>query len=121
MHEAQSLEGMGQDAARRSGCIEWCVSEHGSTAGEEDWVHESEPCSVAAGVTARLCMSIDPVIGAQDGPYVVIDVAVDAPEYTLPEAEAFAASMIALARRGALAVDSGSTRPATVQMRFRGP
>ncbi|MDJ0335383.1 hypothetical protein QMG83_09125 [Salinibacterium sp. G-O1] len=120
MHEAQSPGGIGREARPRCESIEWCVSEHGSTAGEEDWVHESEPFSVAAGVTARLCMSIDPVVGAQDGPYVVIDVAVDSPEYTLAEAEAFAASMTALARRGAVAVGSGATHPVTVQMRRHG-
>ncbi len=65
--------------------------------GEEDWLHLSEPLPVADGVSARLCLSIDPLTSVQDGPYIVIG----SQEYTLPQAQALGASLLAMASRGA--------------------
>ena len=80
-------------SAARASCPPWCVSRHGIHLGEEDWVHVGEPLPVAEGVSAQLCMSIDPVTGAEDGPYVVIA----GTEYTLPAAAALGGSLMALA------------------------
>ena len=53
-------------------CPEWCVTAHDPSRGEEDWVHLSEPLVLTDGVMARLCMSVDPATGEQDGPYVLV-------------------------------------------------
>lgn len=53
-------------------CPPWCVTAHDPARGEDDWLHVSEPLVLADGVTARLCMSIDPATGEQDGPYVLV-------------------------------------------------
>lgn len=78
-------------------CPRWCVSGHGVHLGEEDWLHLGEPLTVAHGVLARLCMSVDPEGRVKDGPYVIVGTV----EYTLPEVEALGASLVALARSGA--------------------
>ncbi len=64
--------------------------------GEEDWVHTGEPLPIADGVLARTCMSVDPDTGTMDGPYVIVGWR----QYSLDEAEALGASLIALARSG---------------------
>ncbi len=81
----------------RAGCPSWCATGHGVQVGEEDWLHLSEPLPVAEGVSARLCLSIDPLTSVQDGPYIVIG----SQEYTLPQAQALGASLLAMASRGA--------------------
>ena len=78
-------------------CPSWCAVGHGATLGEEDWLHIGEPLPLAADLLARLCMSIDPDTGAVDGPYVLIG----ASEYSLAEATALGASLMAMASRGA--------------------
>ncbi len=50
----------------------WCVTAHDPSAGEDDWLHMSEPVLVAEGVLARLVMSINPDTGEEDGPYVMV-------------------------------------------------
>jgi hypothetical protein len=55
-----------------------------------------EPVALADGVPARLCLSVDPQTGAKDGPYVVVGWT----EYTLDEAAALGAALIAMARTG---------------------
>ena len=87
---------------QRETCPQWCVTGHGAHLGEEDWIHLSEPLAVADGTLARLCMSVDPLTGAADGPYVVIG----STEYTLSEAEALGDSLIAMAGGGAPWTDS---------------
>jgi hypothetical protein len=77
----------------QSDCPPWCATEHGVHLGEEDWVHTSVALAVADGVVARLCLSVDPASGSQDGPYVLIG----ATEYTLAEARALGDSLMALA------------------------
>jgi hypothetical protein len=77
-------------------CPPWCTTPHGATAGEEDWLHVSEPVVLADEVLARLCMTVDPETNAEDGPYVVVG----SREYSLPEAEALGASLIRLASLG---------------------
>jgi hypothetical protein len=80
----------------RAACPPWCAARHGVHLGEENWVHHSEPQPLTPGVAAQLCMSIDPVTGAQDGPYVVIG----STEYTPAEAQTLAASLMTLASVG---------------------
>jgi hypothetical protein len=74
-------------------CPPWCTTEHGVHLGEEDWIHTSATVAVADGLVARLCLSMDPASGAQDGPYVLIGTT----EYTVSEARALGDSLIALA------------------------
>jgi hypothetical protein len=78
------------------GCPWWCTSEHGVQAGEEDWIHLGAPLLIADGVTARLCMSCDPVTGEQDGPLVLIGDR----EYSADEAQALGISLSELAEDG---------------------
>jgi hypothetical protein len=75
-------------------CPAWCVTAHDPALGEDDWVHVSEPVVLAAGVLARLCMTVDPGTGAEDGPYVLVG----DEQYTPAEATALGADLIALAR-----------------------
>ena len=49
----------------------WCVMRHGNYADEEDQVHISDPTFVR-NTMLRLCMTVDPVTGVRDGPYVLI-------------------------------------------------
>jgi hypothetical protein len=74
-------------------CPHWCATRHGVHLGEEDWVHSSAALSITDGVMARLCMSVDPVTHAEDGPYLLIG----ATQYTLTEAKALGDALSALA------------------------
>lgn len=76
-------------------CPEWCVTPHGSVAGEEDWVHAGEPLPLTDGVQAQTCSSVDPGTGETDGPYVVIGWS----QYTPAEAEALGMAIVTMARR----------------------
>jgi len=80
----------------RGACPSWCAAGHGVHLGEEDWVHLSEPLTVVEGLSAQLCMSIDPDTSAHDGPYVVLG----STEYTLAEAQAVAAALMTMAITG---------------------
>ncbi|WP_062736125.1 DUF6907 domain-containing protein [Kocuria turfanensis] len=96
MHQGVEMERTDDD--RRSPgrlCPGWCVARHGEQLGEEDWVHVGEPLTVAEGVTAQLCLSVDPDSGAEDGPYVLIG----SSEYTPAATVALGRSLIALAIR----------------------
>jgi hypothetical protein len=86
----------------RDTCPEWCVIQHGVHRGEDDWLHLGEPVALADGLLARLCLSVDPQTGADDGPYVLVGWS----EYTLDEAAALGAALVAMARAG-----SDATRP----------
>jgi hypothetical protein len=79
-------------SAGRALCPSWCVVPHGSHLGEEDWLHASEPIALAAGVWAELVMSIHPVTGTTDGPFVTIGET----ELTPAEAAALATRLLAL-------------------------
>lgn len=85
-------EEQGAPLAQSRTCPHWCARPHGVTTGEEDWLHVSEPLSLAGGVLAQLCMSIDPETGSQDGPYVLIGDT----QYTPAQAEVLGARLIAL-------------------------
>lgn len=78
-------------------CPAWCRTRHGSAAGEDDWLHVSEPLVLADDVIARLCMSVDPRTDEADGPYVIVGTR----EYSLAEAAELGASLIQLAAVGA--------------------
>ncbi len=99
-----STEGQGT-AGRAAACPSWCVSNHGDHQGEEDWVHVSDSLSLADDVDAHACMSVDPVTGAVDGPYVNIGWR----QYTPREAETLARSLLDMARRvGGVSPPAGS-------------
>lgn len=61
-------------------CPTWCARRHGENTGEEDLVHISDSVFVR-NTMIRLCTSIDPATGMQDGPYVLVG----SEEYTLAE------------------------------------
>jgi len=82
----------------QAACPPWCATGHGVHLGEEDWVHLGEPVSLTTGVFAQLCMTIDPSATIEDGPYVVIGTS----EYSLLEAQALSASLMAMAATGAM-------------------
>src|SRR3954447_18312286 len=94
----------------RPGCPSWCVAEHGFQAGEEDWLHVSEPLVLTTGVAAQLVMTKDPETGEQDGPYVTVG----ASEYTLPAAEELGIELQRIAEAGAgkTTVGCGANDPA---------
>jgi hypothetical protein len=63
------------DAVKAPGsttCPPWCVTAHDPARGEDDWLHASEPLVLTGGVAARLCTSIEPRTGEEDGPYVLV-------------------------------------------------
>ena len=82
----------------QAACPAWCATGHGVHLGEDDWVHLGEPVSLTDGVSAQLCMTIDPSATIEDGPYVVIGTS----EYSLVEAQALGASLMAMAATGAM-------------------
>lgn len=82
------------DPSRAPGCPRWCVTGHDPARGEDDWLHQSEPLSLADGVVAVLCLSVDPRTGERDGPWVVIGDR----QYTPGEAERLGLDLSALAR-----------------------
>lgn len=84
-------------------CPPWCVTRHGVHLGEENWVHAGEPCPVADGVLAQVVMSVDPVSGVGDGPYLLVG----SREYTLSEARRLADWLLA-------AVEGAATTSETV-------
>ena len=81
----------------RAACPAWCATGHGVHSGEEDWVHLGEPLLLTDDVSARLCMTIDPSATIEDGPYVIIGTS----EYSLHDAQALGASLMAMAAAGA--------------------
>jgi hypothetical protein len=87
-----SIQPSAMDSAAPNTCPRWCVTHHGIQLGEEDWIHTSEPVPVAEGLVARLCMSIDPDTGIQDGPHVLIGTS----ECTLSETAVLGGSLLAL-------------------------
>lgn len=53
-------------------CPSWCTRRHGQIDGEDDTVHISDDAAVAS-MRMRLCVTIDPSTGTEDGPYVLLD------------------------------------------------
>lgn len=92
------------DTTRRTDCPCWCIIDHDSARGEDDWVHEGAPLVIENGVLARLCMSVDPERGVIDGPFVLIGTR----ELTVAEAEALGVSFIGLAVVGAASIRRGA-------------
>ena len=72
--------------------------------GEEDWLHTSEPLLLSDGALARLCMSIDPTTGTQDGPFVLIG----STEYSLEQAEQIGAALMAMADLGSTPIGASA-------------
>ena len=77
-------------------CLPWCVTAHDPARGEDDWVHIGEPLVLTNGIAARLCMSIDPWTGEEDGPYVLVGDA----QLTPAQAERLGIELSALAAVG---------------------
>lgn len=77
-------------------CPPWCAVRHGIHVGEEDRVHVSRPLPLSDGIVAQLCVSLDQEGNTQDGPYVLVG----SDEYTLDEAKALGAALIAMADLG---------------------
>lgn len=90
-HDAHDVRRTDAPSSPR-GCPGWCVSRHTVHAAEEDWIHTGAPVAVADGLMARLCMSIHPATGDEDGPYVLIGTT----ELTLDETAVLGASLIDL-------------------------
>jgi hypothetical protein len=74
-----------------AGCPPWCVLDHGINLGEEDHVHVSSPLCVRD-TFIRLCSSVDPQTGLQDGPYVLLG----HHEYALHEVEQLVTALTSL-------------------------
>lgn len=71
-----------EQSRRPATCPPWCVMTHGVHVGEEDQVHVSGQFCVG-NTLIRLCSTIDPGTGEQDGPYVLLG----HHEYSLDEVE----------------------------------
>jgi hypothetical protein len=99
-------------SARAMTCPAWCARRHGERPGEDDQVHVSGQLMVRRTVL-RLCTTIDPETGAQDGPYVLVG----ADEYTLHEADVLIAALTQLVDEGRGEV----TAPVVPRMRTPGP
>lgn len=82
---------MENKTARPATCPDWCARRHGEHAGEDDSVHVSGQLMVRRSLL-RLCMTVDPETGEQDGPYVLVG----SDEYTLHEADVLIAALTQL-------------------------
>ena len=98
--------------ARPATCPEWCARVHGDQLGEDDHVHVGGSLMVRR-TLLRLCTTIDPATGAQDGPYVLAG----SEEYTLYEADVLIAALTQLVDEGRGEVSP----PAVPRMRIPGP
>ncbi len=76
-------------------CPTWCTAEHGTFAGEEDYVHTGANVRLTRDLIARLCASVDPDSGELDGPYVMVGMQ----ELTVDKAERVGRVLMALAER----------------------
>lgn len=86
-------------------CPPWCVQSHGHAEGDDTRVHVGEPVYLSSGISARLCMSVDPVGHVEDGPFVLVG----EEEYTLKEALSLGDALIAMAQLGVK--EAGSEQP----------
>ena len=77
-------------------CPAWCTIEHGVFLGEDDHLHTGAPLFLTTSITARLCVTVDPVTGATDGPYVVVD----SDEWTIEHTSNIGHALLALAELG---------------------
>jgi len=82
--------------ARPVTCPDWCARVHGEYPGEDDSLHVSGHLMVRR-TLLRLCMTVDPGTGAQDGPYVLVG----SEEYTLHEADVLIAALTQLVDQAA--------------------
>jgi len=74
-------------------CPDWCVIRHGVFLGDEDWLHMGPSMILPGGVSARICLSVDPATSISDGPHIVTDDG----EWTAAQARELGLSLIALA------------------------
>lgn len=90
-------------------CPAWCGRSHGEVTGEDDLVHLSEGRFVR-GTFVRLCATVDPVTGVQDGPYVLVGES----EYTVTQAGELVGALteaLAAARAVTLRAGAGTRSP----------
>lgn len=73
-------------------CPPWCTLGHGVHLGEEDLVHISRQLCVR-NTLVRVCTTVDPDTGEQDGPYVLVG----AQEFSLEEVDALVEALTSLA------------------------
>ncbi len=76
-------------------CPAWCTATHGIYADEVDCLHTGDELYLAAGVSARLCCSVDSRTGAGDGPHIIVGGEECSPEL----ATLIGTSLIALAKQ----------------------
>lgn len=101
-----------QRLPRPATCPPWCSLEHGIHGGEEDTVHISDELCVRHAYL-RLCSSIDPATGDQDGPYVLMG----AEEYTMDQVDAL---LGALGQLRTMADESALPSDSTLDRRLPG-
>jgi hypothetical protein len=88
---------------REGACPPWCKIDHSSFHDEGAYVHIGADKRLADGITVRLVASDDPVTGALDGPFMLVDaprLALDPYELDLDEARTIGEALIDLAGAG---------------------
>jgi hypothetical protein len=75
-------------------CPPWCGLDHGEIDGEDDQIHLAE--RPAGNMWLRLCATIDPSTGEQDGPYVLLGTQ----ELTLDQAQEYVDVLTSLITEG---------------------
>jgi hypothetical protein len=107
---------MENKTARPATCPDWCARRHGEHVGEDDSVHVSGQLMVRRSLL-RLCMTVDPATGAQEGPFVLVG----SDEYTLHEAEVLIAALTQLVDQASAVDQASPVSPAAVpRMRSAG-
>ena len=84
--------------ARPPTCPPWCELGHGTHTGEDDHVHIGGQLCVR-NTLMRLCSTIDPATGEQDGPYLLMGTQ----EFTIDEVGELITALTALAAQAAQA------------------
>lgn len=79
--------------SRPGSCPPWCSVSHGLAGAEDDLVHVGEAVAVSGAALARLVLSVDPVTGRTDGPYLLVG----NDELTVEEARRLGTTLVAMA------------------------
>lgn len=83
-----------QTTGRPPTCPPWCTLGHGVHLGEEDLVHISRQHCVR-NTLLRICCTLDPETGEQDGPYLLLG----AQEFSLEEVDVLVGALTDLAEQ----------------------
>lgn len=92
------------DITRYDTCPPWCVTEHGTLAGEEDNLHTGADLHLVEGLTARLTSFVNPDTGVTDGPSIIVG----STEWTPQRTRRMAKALLALADAAARSADTMS-------------